>query len=123
MTPALIKRVVSASGPMTGAELGECIKLSPWYATHESNDPLWTDFVRAIQDGSLDAAVSLCARVMKTHPHGPLWTRRHDIRCDNKAEPFCFVEITVPSREYQGQHRSEPLALVLAVLRAVGEGK
>lgn len=66
---------------------------------------------------SLDAAVSLCDRIVK--PHYPSYTRRHDIRVDSRGQ-YSFIEITVPSHEFQGRHTIEPMALVIAVLTFVG---
>jgi len=106
MTPALIKRVESARGP--DREIDAAIAV----ATNEPNQNYMT-YQHPYYTSSLDAAVSLCERVL------PGW--HIEIRGDHR---FWHVQIgsldqDKPGRA-DGRGRSPALALVLAVLRAVG---
>lgn len=134
MTPALIKRVESATGedrhldayifaafhrePIEPAKSWSVLDSFQFRFTDGRKNALYVheDDVPAYCS-SLDAAVSLCDRIVK--PHYPSYTRRHDIRVDSRGQ-YSFIEITVPSHEFQGRHTIEPMALVIAVLTFAG---
>lgn len=68
---------------------------------------------------SLDAAMTLVREAMSARG-SPLWTRQVDFRHDSRDE-WVKVEITVPSREFQGHCMGkdcEARATVAAALRA-----
>lgn len=87
------------------------------------SDAVWTGFHIPPFSTSQDAARRFTAAIMEKTGH-PLWTVKTDFRHSGAHGDFATVEITVPSREFQGsaggehaQARAE-LAAALRVLQA-----
>lgn len=59
----LAERCERASGPFTSSDIQLFMRDSPWYHTHGTGDPFWSELSLALQ-GSIDAAVALCERVL-----------------------------------------------------------
>jgi hypothetical protein len=104
--------VEGAGGPIThGEEIGWCIRHSPWYLTHEANDPLWTEFVRALT-GSLDAALGLVDRAL---PGAGLLIGRHQTP---ETRPWARIG---PWHAPDATGATLPLAVLAALLKALSE--
>lgn len=99
----LISKLQAAPGPLSGKDVEECIRLSPWYANTPSHDPLWNDFVRALQ-GSIDAALALAERVLpgckvlvglRQTPDTLPWARVGEWSAPDAAAPTLPLAITL----------------------------
>lgn len=106
----LISKLQAASGPLNGMDVEECIRLSPWYADTPAHDPLWSDFVRALQ-GSIDAALALVERVLP----GVRWSRMPDGAVMLYRGNGCFQ----PILEAPGRAHGASLAILAALLSAL----
>lgn len=109
MLEELIERVEALTGVATGREVEECIRLSPWYETATSLDPLWHEFIQALQ-GSIDAALAFAERVLPGRMMRVF---------DNPDDGSSTAQIvTVSGDLHTGNHISWPLAIILATLKA-----
>lgn len=118
----LEKRLAEASGPITATkDIEALIRLSPWHDTHESADPIWGEFVKALQ-GSIDAAVALFERALwgrglligkgRTRPDEPLWGVQ--ILASDENEERREMPVLA-----EAESDTLPLAICLATVRAL----
>lgn len=65
-TEALAVELETADRSMSNFEVEAAIRLSPWYETHGSADPIWNMFVGAIggASGALSSAMALVPHVL-----------------------------------------------------------